>query len=170
MTRWGFSMPVEFLTDAHAATYGCYARPPSVAELDRCFLLDDKARGLIESKRLPYTRLGFAVQLTTLLFIGRFLAEIVEPHSQCRRSRHPRCRPRGPSGPVRELRLGVTSGPTNRVSLPCLRPSPVASRPAPQAPPGAEERKRRGSTPTPARAGGHVTCVQSVIAPIKPSR
>ena len=34
----------------------------------------------------------------------------------------------------------------------------------------AEERKRRGSTPTPARAGGHVTCVQSVIAPIKPSR
>lgn len=73
MTRWGFSVPVEFLTDAQAATYGCSARPPSVAELDRCFLLDDKARGLIESKRLPHTRLGFAVQLTTLLFIGRFL-------------------------------------------------------------------------------------------------
>ena len=46
-----------------------------MAELDRCFLLDDKARGLIESKRLPHTRLGFAVQLTTLLFIGRFLAD-----------------------------------------------------------------------------------------------
>lgn len=68
-------MPVEFLTDAQAATYSCYARPPSVAELDRCFLLDDKARGLIESKRLPHTRLGYAVQLTTLLFIGRFLAD-----------------------------------------------------------------------------------------------
>ena len=66
-------MPVEFFTDAQAATYGCSARPPSVAELDRCFLLD--ARGLIESKRLPHTRLGFAVQLTTLLFIGRFLAD-----------------------------------------------------------------------------------------------
>ena len=30
-----------------------------MAELDRCFLLDDKARGLIESKRLPHTRLGY---------------------------------------------------------------------------------------------------------------
>jgi hypothetical protein len=68
-------VPVEFLTDAQAATYGCYAGPPSTAELDRCFLLDDKARALIESKRLPHTRLGFAVQLTTLLFIGRFLAD-----------------------------------------------------------------------------------------------
>ena len=68
-------MPVEFLTDAQAATYGCYARPPSTAELDRCFLLDDKARALVEAKRLPHTRLGFAVQLTTLLFIGRFLAD-----------------------------------------------------------------------------------------------
>jgi hypothetical protein len=57
-------VPVEFLTDAQAATYGCYARPPSVADLDRCFLLDDKARGLIEPKRLPHTRLGYAVQLT----------------------------------------------------------------------------------------------------------
>jgi hypothetical protein len=68
-------VPVEFLTDAQAATYGCYAGPPSTAELDRCFLLDDKARALIESKRLPHPRLGFAVQLTTLLFIGRFLAD-----------------------------------------------------------------------------------------------
>ena len=68
-------MPVEFLTDAQAATYGGYAAPPSTAELDRCFLLDDKARGLIESKRLPHTRLGYAMQLTTLLFIGRFLAD-----------------------------------------------------------------------------------------------
>lgn len=68
-------MPVEFLTDAQAATYGCYSKPPSAAELDRCFLLDDKACGLIESKRLPHTRLGYAVQLTTLLFIGRFLAD-----------------------------------------------------------------------------------------------
>jgi hypothetical protein len=68
-------VPVEFLTDAQAATYGCYADPPSTTELDRCFLLDDKARGLIESKRLPHTRLGYGVQLTTLLFIGRFQAD-----------------------------------------------------------------------------------------------
>jgi hypothetical protein len=35
VTRWGVSVPVVFLTDAQAATYGCYARPPSVAGLDR---------------------------------------------------------------------------------------------------------------------------------------
>ncbi len=68
-------MPVEFLSDAQAATYGCYPHPPSPAELDRSFLLDDKARGLIESKRLPHTRLGYAVQLSTLMFVGTFLAD-----------------------------------------------------------------------------------------------
>jgi hypothetical protein len=59
-------VPVEFLTDAQAATYGCYVGAPSVAELDRCFLLDDKARGcfllddkargLIESKLMTLRR------------------------------------------------------------------------------------------------------------------
>jgi len=68
-------VPVEFLTDAQAATYGCYSHWPSPAELNRWFLLDDKARGLIESKRLPHTRLGYAVQLSTLLFLGTFLAD-----------------------------------------------------------------------------------------------
>ena len=68
-------MPVEFLTDAQAATYGHYMGPLSAAELDRFFLLDDKARGLIEPKRLPHTRLGYAVQLTTLLFLGTFLPD-----------------------------------------------------------------------------------------------
>jgi len=68
-------MPVEFLTDAQAASYGGYAKAPSEADLDRFFLLDDKALGLIEARRLPHTRLGFAVQLTTLLFVGTFLAD-----------------------------------------------------------------------------------------------
>ncbi len=68
-------MPVEFLTDVQAAMFGRYAGPPSTAELDRFFLLDDKARGLIEPKRLPHTRLGFAVQLTTLLFLGTFVPD-----------------------------------------------------------------------------------------------
>ena len=74
--QWvGVGVPVEFLTDAQAATYGCYSQPPSPAELDRSFLLDDKARGLIESKRLPHTRLGYALQLSTLMFVGTFLAD-----------------------------------------------------------------------------------------------
>ncbi len=38
-------MAVEFLTDAHAAAYNAYAKAPSVAELDRFFLLDEKPVG-----------------------------------------------------------------------------------------------------------------------------
>ena len=78
--------------------------------------------------------------------------------------------PGHPGATVRELRLGVTSGPTNRVSLRGLRASPGGKPARTAGAPGAEERKRRGSTPTPARAAAHVICVQSVIAPIKPSR
>jgi hypothetical protein len=68
-------VPVEFLSDAQAAAYGCYNRPVSRAELDRYFLLDGKALGLIEPKRRPHNRLGFALQLTTVHYLGRFLAD-----------------------------------------------------------------------------------------------
>ncbi|MEP6856062.1 MAG: Tn3 family transposase [Pedococcus sp.] len=71
-------MQVEFLTDAQAAAFGRYAGPLSVAELDRYFFLDDKALGLIAPKRLAHTRLGFAVQLTTLGFLGTFLADPID--------------------------------------------------------------------------------------------
>src|SRR5512144_418557 len=47
----------------------------------------------------------------------------------------------------------------------------MASRPAPQAPPGAEERKRRGSTPGPPTGPPATSPVpHSVIVPIKSSR
>jgi hypothetical protein len=68
-------MPEEFLSDEQVAVYRRYNRPPSRAELDRYFFLDDKARGLIEPKRRLYTRLGFAVQLTTVHYLGTFLAD-----------------------------------------------------------------------------------------------
>jgi hypothetical protein len=71
-------VPVEFLTDAQAAAFGRFVGPPSVAELDRYFLLDDKALVLIEPKRLPHRRLGFAVQFTTLRFLGTFLADPID--------------------------------------------------------------------------------------------
>jgi hypothetical protein len=34
-------VPVEFLTDEEAARFGRYSGPPSLAELDRLFFLDD---------------------------------------------------------------------------------------------------------------------------------
>jgi hypothetical protein len=36
-------MPVEFLSDDQAAVYGVFSGPPSAAELDKFFLLDDAA-------------------------------------------------------------------------------------------------------------------------------
>jgi Domain of unknown function (DUF4158) len=44
-------MPVEFLTDKQVAEYGRFARPPSRAELERFFLLNDRDRELVEQRR-----------------------------------------------------------------------------------------------------------------------
>ena len=41
----GARMPVGFLTGAQAAAFGLYMGPTSMAEMDRFFLLDDKASG-----------------------------------------------------------------------------------------------------------------------------
>ena len=40
-------MPVEILSDDQAAVYGVFAGPPSAAELDKFFLLDDADRELV---------------------------------------------------------------------------------------------------------------------------
>ena len=46
-------MPVEFLSDEEAAAFGCYAGPPSRAELDRMFYLDDADLKLVAKRRCP---------------------------------------------------------------------------------------------------------------------
>ncbi|AOP47929.1 Tn3 family transposase [Streptomyces lydicus] len=66
-------MPVEFLTDEQAAKYAAYDGAPSRTELERFFFLDDADRGLIEPKPRAHNRLGFAVQMTTVRFLGVFL-------------------------------------------------------------------------------------------------
>ncbi|MCX4395102.1 DUF4158 domain-containing protein [Streptomyces sp. NBC_00053] len=48
---------------------------PACAELERFFFLDDADREKVQAKRRAHNRLGFAVQLTTVRFLGRFMPD-----------------------------------------------------------------------------------------------
>jgi hypothetical protein len=68
----------DFLTAKQIALYGRFGAAPTDAELERFFFLDDGDQKLIEKRRDPAMKLGFALQLTTMRFLGTFLADPVD--------------------------------------------------------------------------------------------